>query len=210
MKKNKPKFYVVWEGNEPGIYTSWDKCQNQIKGFPGARYKSFESMEEANVAYLSGYQAPIAKSNKSIQTKENWQQHVPHGSITVDAACEGNPGPMEYRGVDPYSGQVLFHQGPYANGTNNIGEFLALVHALAMLQKKNDSTTRIYSDSATAISWIKQKKTKTKLVFNASNQKLFDLIKRATLWLNQNTILNPVIKWETQKWGEIPADFGRK
>ncbi|MBK9270473.1 MAG: ribonuclease H family protein [Saprospiraceae bacterium] len=210
MKKDKAKFYVVWEGEQPGIYTSWSECQRQIKGYPGAKYKSFESLKDAQEAYLNGPSTSNVSSKKTKTVSEKWQDHVPVGSIAVDAACEGNPGPVEYRGVDPYSGKVLFHQGPFNNGTNNIGEFLALVHALALLHQKKDNTTKIYSDSATAISWLKQKKAKTQLDFNSSNQVLYELVKRATLWLHQNSYQNQVIKWETQKWGEIPADFGRK
>ena len=63
----------------------------------------------------------------------------------VDAACSGNPGPMEYRGIDLATGAVVFHYGP-VHGTNNIGEFLAIVHALALMEQKGIRKT-IYSDS---------------------------------------------------------------
>lgn len=168
-------------------------------------------MEEANDAYISGYSySPGQKTKSTSTTLQDWKKIVPPGSITVDAACQGNPGKMEYRGVDPYTGEELFHQGPYIHGTNNIGEFLALVHALALLKKLNRHNTPIYTDSKTAMSWVKRKIPNTKIEFNASNRTILDLLNRATQWLNQNTYANPIIKWETEIWGEIPADFGRK
>jgi len=130
-------------------------------------------------------------------------------SIAVDAASSGNPGKMEYRGVVTKTKQVLFHMGPFPNGTNNIGEFLALVHGLAFLKSKK-SDLPIYTDSKIAMSWIRQKKCKTKLKPNSKNAELFELVKRAEVWLTKNTIHRSVLKWETKSWGEIPADFGRK
>lgn len=131
-------------------------------------------------------------------------------SISVDAACSGNPGDMEYRGVWTANGQELFRIGPYRDGTNNIGEFLAIVHALALLKKQNDDKTPIYSDSRNAILWVKKKKANTKLARTRHNEIIFDLIARAEKWLRENTWSNPLLKWETKYWGEIPADFGRK
>jgi len=104
---------------------------------------------------------------------------------------------------------LLFHQGPFAEGTNNIGEFLAIVHGLAYLKKKN-STRALYTDSKIAMGWVKAKQCKTKLVKNVKNKPLFDLVTRAENWLKTNTYTNKILKWETQAWGEIPADFGRK
>ena len=45
------KFYVVWQGVKPGIYSSWEECKAQVSGFENARYKSFPSMEEAKKAF---------------------------------------------------------------------------------------------------------------------------------------------------------------
>jgi len=131
-------------------------------------------------------------------------------SISVDAACSGNPGKMEYRGVLTHNKQEIFIKGPYKRGTNNIGEFLALVHGIALLKSKNKEDIPIYSDSRIAMSWVKQKRCKTNITFDASNKDLLELIKRAENWLKENTFKNPILKWETKAWGEIPADFGRK
>lgn len=126
----------------------------------------------------------------------------------VDAACSGNPGPMEYRGIDLATGQVVFHFGPM-HGTNNIGEFLAIVHALALMERHNIKKA-IYSDSVNAMLWVKKHQCKTKLAHTPETRQLFDIIARAENWLNTHVYTTPIIKWETKKWGEVPADFGRK
>ena len=116
---------------------------------------------------------------------------------------------MEYRGVDIATGQEIFRRGPFPEGTNNIGEFLAIVSGLAYL-KQNGLSLPLYSDSANAILWIKGKRVNTKLVPNAKNKDLFDLLDRAVAWLHNNSYDTKILKWETKAWGEIPADFGRK
>lgn len=127
----------------------------------------------------------------------------------VDAGCSGNPGPMEYQAVDLATGQQVFHFGP-TRGTNNIGEFLAIVHALALMQQRGLHNKTIYSDSYNAILWVTKKKCKTKLEHTPETEQLHQIIERAERWLQTHTWRNPIIKWETAKWGEIPADFGRK
>ena len=225
----KKKFYVVWSGLNPGIYHSWDDCQAQIKGVKGAVYKSFDSKEEAERAYASPAYEYVKKTHPNPP-----QQVAPSNSpkgensntsttesplfgrglgeaayaLAVDAACSGNPGPMEYRGVYLGDGKEIFHFGP-VYGTNNIGEFLAIVHALALLDKQGLKMT-IYSDSRTAISWVRKKCCKTQLERNEETEQLFQLIERAEAWLKSHRVTIPIIKWETEQWGEIPADFGRK
>ena len=208
----KVKYYVVWEGAKPGIYESWDDCQRQIKGFPNAKYKSFPSKAAAEAAYNGKYEEFAGKTvSLKIQLsglKENMPKPV-IPSLSVDAACNTVKGDMEYQGVDTESGEEIFKQGPFFDGTNNIGEFLAIVHGLALLKKKN-SNIPVYTDSMTAISWVRKKKANTKLEPTSRNAILFELIERAEKWLKSNTWSNPLLKWETQHWGEIPADFGRK
>jgi ribonuclease HI len=217
MTKRKAKFYVVWQGREAGIYDSWNDCEAQVKGV-SAKYKGFATREEAEKALAEGFEkhitatprtSPFAKPNP-IDTPENMLlQGIKLPALAVDAACSGNPGIMEFRGVIADTGTEVFHRGPYVNGTNNIGEFLALVLGLAYLkQQKLDWT--LYSDSKTAISWVKQKKCKTKIEWNSKNQDLFLAVRAAEKWLIENTWTTPIYKWETERWGEIPADFGRK
>jgi ribonuclease HI len=208
----KKKYYVVWRGNSPGIYESWDACKKQIEGFQDAVYKSFPSYEMAEQAYESDYHDYIGKDVRKLAfTKEQENiigRPIPH-SISVDAACSGNPGDMEYRGVYTKTGKQIFHMGPYFDGTVNLGEFLALVHGLAHLKKINSSIP-IYSDSRTAMAWVRNKEIKTTLKRTPLNDPIFQLIDRAIFWLNNNEHNTKILKWETAYWGEIPADFGRK
>ncbi len=206
---SKKKFYVVWNGLNPGIYHSWGDCQAQIKGVKGAVYKSFDSKEEAERAYSSpAYAYMKKKADTPTFTLDTLPSVVERYALAVDAACSGNPGPMEYRGVHLGDGKEIFHFGP-VHGTNNIGEFLAIVHALAMLDKQGLKMT-IYSDSRTAISWVRKKCCKTQLEHTDETEELFQLIERAEAWLKAHRITIPIVKWETEQWGEIPADFGRK
>jgi ribonuclease HI len=213
MAKSKKKYYVVWQGQEPGVYESWNETQLQIKGYPNAKYKSFKTKEEAFAAYNGTYEENITRGKSKIRTasiRHEDNASIIKDSISVDAACSGNPGQMEYQGVETITGLQLFHLGPMAGGTNNIGEFLALVHALAMLEKKKNTHTSIYTDSRTAMAWVRNKKVKTTLQKNRVNAPIFDLIDRALKWLETHTHRNPIVKWDTENWGEIPADFGRK
>jgi len=201
------KWYVVWKGIEPGVYETWQECKRQIDGFEDARYKSFDTQIQAVEAYRSDSRNYIG--NRKKPGMRRYSSAIVLRSLAVDAACSGNPGKMEYRGVYTETGEEIFHIGPLDEATNNIGEFLALVHGLALLKKQN-STIPIYSDSNNAILWVKNGKCKTKLTPCKANEPVFDLIKRAEKWLNENTYPNQILKWETGDWGEIPADFGRK
>ena len=204
------KYYVVWKGVTPGIYDSWTDCQLQIKNYKGAVYKSFPTREEAEVAFNSPAHAYLTRGD-SLKVRPE-EQRIPENfdlnCLAVDAACSGNPGPMEYRGVYLLTGQEVFHFGP-VYGTNNIGEFLAIVHGLALMKQKGIDMP-IYSDSRNALNWVQQKKCKTKLERTAKTEELFQLIERAEQWLRENSYTTPLRKWETQLWGEVPADFGRK
>lgn len=213
MSKKKKKYYVVWKGHHTGVFETWEDCKAQIKDFKGAQYKAFSTFEAAKKAYKEGPKDYIGKS-KTFKSELTNAQLKRIGkpnlhSICVDAAVSGNPGKMEYRGVDTASKKQLFIQGPFEEGTNNIGEFLAIVHGLAFL-KKQHSDRIIYTDSKTAMSWVKKKVCNTKLDRNAKNEKLFELVDRAEKWLQNNTYSTTIVKWETKAWGEIPADFGRK
>lgn len=208
----KIKFYVVWKGNQPGIHKTWEACKKAIDGYKGAEYKSFENFELAQKAFNGSY--ADYKGKKKIGSLLSAQELLKIGqpnnhSISVDAASSGNPGVMEYQGVDTQTKRKLFRQGPFAQGTNNIGEFLAIVHGLAFL-KQNKSDRIIYTDSRTAMSWVRKKNCNTKLAKTEKNKDVFELIERAVDWLKKNSYSTIIVKWETKAWGEIPADFGRK
>jgi ribonuclease HI len=207
MKKQ--KYYVVWKGRQKGVFTSWDEAEKQVKGYVGAEYKAFDSRLEADAALGSGYGAYKGRPSSLGKWKTASVQPV-RPCICVDAACSGSPGPVEYRGVDLEMGRELFRAGPFKSGTNNVGEFLAIVHALSWLEK-HERRMPIYSDSENAIAWVNTGEARTKLVHTALNAPLFVLIRSAENWLAENELReDAVLKWETELWGENPADFGRK
>ena len=211
-KKAKQKYYVVWAGEEPGIYDNWSTSKKQIDGYTGAQYKSFQTLKEAEKAFGSSPFLYLGKAKKSSLISEEELKRVGRPlaqSICVDGACAGNPGLAEYRGVDTETGAEFFRQGPFPDGTNNVMEFLAIVHALAFCKQRHLDLP-IYSDSKNAINWVKFKNPRTKLVVTSKNQQIFILLDRAVKWLHENDYQNKILKWETKAWGENPADFGRK
>jgi ribonuclease HI len=205
----KQKYYVVWKGRKTGIFTTWAECEKQVKGFVGAQFKAFENEVNAEAAYLANYDDYKGKPS----TNGNWrtassQPQLP--SVCVDAACSGAPGKLEYRGVNTKTGEEIFRAGPYTDGTNNVGEFLAIVHALTW-QAKHNIRLPIYSDSENAILWVNTGVCKTKLKHTPKNAVLFAIIRSAENWLAENELPeDKLIKWDTDLWGENPADFGRK
>ncbi len=200
----KQKYYVVWKGRRTGIFETWEECAAQVKGFTGARYKAFPTRLEAEQAFRNGPGKPVSLAERITSQEKPILQ-----SLSVDAACSGVPGPLEYRGVHTRTGEEIFHEGPFENGTNNVGEFLAIVQALQWLKRKQLSEP-VYSDSVTALKWVRRKVCHTTLVKDKSNAKLFKRIAQAEQWLRENELKTPILKWATSKWGEIPADFGRK
>lgn len=199
----------MWKGRRTGIFTSWAECEKQVKGFVGAQYKAFGSEAEADAAYLAKYDDYKGKASSSGKWKTaSIQPLLP--SLCVDAACSGSPGKLEYRGVNTETGEEIFRVGPYNDGTNNVGEFLAIVHALTW-QAKHNMHIPIYSDSQNAISWVHQGECKTRLKHSSKNAILFAIIRSAENWLAENELPEgKILKWDTELWGENPADFGRK
>ncbi|ASA23215.1 ribonuclease H [Paenibacillus donghaensis] len=216
----KQKYYVVWEGKQPGVYATWAECKAQTDHYTGAKYKSYESRSAADTAYKAGWKgnwgtgaASAAKSTSaggwSRSASVETSAEIDYNSISVDVGTRGNPGPVEYKGVDTQTGEVIFSCGPISKGTNNLGEFLAIVHALALLQKQGSDKT-VYSDSVNAMKWVKQKQVATTLPRDASTEEIWLLIDKAVSWLQTHTYKNKVLKWQTKVWGEIKADYGRK
>lgn len=216
------KYYVVWAGHNPGVYDDWEDAKEQIINFPNASYKGFASAGEAAAAYRKGIRREDSRQLGALltKTKSHVELHSRSADIlenpaidpyawAVDAACSGNPGPMEYRCVELISGKEIFHIGPLQDATNNIGEFLAIVHALALMYKNNE-WHNIYSDSVSGMAWVRNRRVKTQLQPTPRNNKVFQLLARAIQWLNTHQYQCRIMKWDTKAWGEIPADFGRK
>ena len=110
----------------------------------------------------------------------------PVRGICVDGGTEGNPGPCFYRGVDLETGKKLFYKH-LGKGTNNIAEFLGIVHAIHYCEK-NNIEPNIWSDSMTAIAWVRNKKHKS--TFNGDVTKRID---KACIYLQSKDI--KINKW---------------
>ncbi len=228
MALKKRKYYVVWVGLSPGVYDSWTECQLQIHGVPGARYKSFDSRDEAVAAYrgdpdeqlglirsIIRHSAKTGTAASPPTPARNYADFpgVRLDAIAVDGACSGNPGRMEYRAVRLSDGAEVFRIGDKTplTGTNNIAEYLAMIHLAALLDKAGDTTTPIYTDSKNTLSWLRKGRSRTTLAPSPATEKTLELLRRADAWLAAHgPIRNPILKWPTDEWGEIPADFGRK
>ncbi|MWC27907.1 ribonuclease H [Paenibacillus sp. MMS18-CY102] len=228
------KHYVVWVGRKPGVYATWADCQKQTHKFEGAKFKSFESKAAAEAAFKAGWEtnwgqgkspagasasasaaggrstayrsSPRAAASKAVAPDS---LEIDYDSISVDVGTSGNPGPTEYKGVDTQTGEVVFACGPIRKGTNNLGEFLAIVHALRYLQQLGSNKT-VYTDSVNAMKWLNQKAVASTLVRDASTAEIWRLVDDAVQWLKTNKYENKVLKWQTKLWGEIKADYGRK
>ena len=211
MSRAKRKYYVVWVGAKPGVYDTWPEANSQVAAYPGARYKSFTSREAAERAFARGPGSPtsVPRARPSTPHAGAPLSGIVKPSLSVDAACSGNPGRMEYQGVSTATKQQIFHRA-FPVGTNNIGEFLALVHGLAWCQANDLPEMPIYTDSRIAMGWIAKKRAKTTLKRSPRTAELLDMVERGEAWLTEHTYRNPILKWETKRWGEIPADFGRK
>lgn len=124
--------------------------------------------------------------------------------IAVDAAHSTKNRKTEFRGVDLKTGKTIFYSD-LGNQTINIGEFLAIVEAVKYIIENDFQPKVIFSDSNTAISWFKNKRTAS----GKRNVKLMkaEIYLRAfAYWIDEIE----VIKWDNRQWGEIPADFGNK
>ncbi len=200
------KYYVVWKGRQTGIFDNWPDCEKAIKGFPNAKYRSFRTLAAAQAAFKKSYED---YQKQKVKLQDLFSPKPIVESIAVDAAYSSKTGKTEYQGVYVKTGERLFYKS-FPSGTNNLAEFLAIVHALAFLKQKNINMP-VYSDSATAIKWVQQKNVSTSLPRNDKNKDIFQLLDKAITWLKNNDISEfQILKWHTDIWGEIPADFGNK
>ena len=222
------RFYAVFAGRQPGVYDDFNDAMEQVDGFEGAVFKSYDSPQEAAEAFrrfesrsdsrqigallmnATEHQAAPRKPDR-IETKTDYFAfpEIDLNGWAVDASCMGNPGVMEYRGVELMTGRELFRVGPFKKGTNNIGEFLDIVHALALMAQRGERHT-VYSDSVSGMAWVRNRKVKTQLKRDAATEPVFRMMERALVWLNTHRYDVPIRKWDTDRWGEVPADFDRK
>src|SRR5690348_8915559 len=205
------KWYVVWNGKQPGIYNSWNQCKEQVHKYSNALFKSFATEELAQEAFKETVGISVEDKQGTERIRETvplWNNLI-QDSIAVDGAWNTATRDMEYQGVYVKTRKSLFHAGPFRNGTNNLAEFLAIVHALIYCQEHHLNLP-IYSDSKTARGWVKRKTINTTCKRCRSNEPIFELVDGSLLWLKENEYENKILKWETKLWYENPADFGRK
>lgn len=210
---SKKKFYVVWQGSKTGVFANWADCQASIAGFSKAKYKSFPTLEAAERAFREGADVYYG-TGKFVSALSDKQLAVIGrpltNSLCVDAAWNAQTKVMEYRGVWHHDRTIAFQKGPFSNATNNIGEFLAIVHALALMAKQSLNLP-VYSDSETAISWVHNRRVNSKSMQKGeTSSRVNELVARALDWIRHNEFPNEILKWRTEAWGEVPADYGRK
>lgn len=213
------KWYVVWVGHVPGVYATWEQCVQQTRGFSGAKFRAFPSQTEAEQAYREGHMlhwgvkridapTPTRPSMTRASSEEDTQTWI-IDSISVDVGTHGNPGKVEYRGVETATGALLFSSPDIPWGTNNLGEFVAIVHGLAYLHQQGRHCP-IYTDSRNALLWVRQRAVSTTLPRNDRSRTMWMLVDRALAWLQEHPPQVPILKWNTRMWGEIKADYQRK
>ena len=168
------KFYVVWQGHKPGIYTDWNSCKKQVDKFAGARYKSFPTEAEALAAY-GGSPSTSGKTSATAAPKKRASSKAP--SVKTYTASEVKALPAEVKiftdgGCDPNPGKAGSGLALYRNntvselwyglfnpmGTNNTAELNALHQALLMAEKElnNGQSVAIFCDSKYSIQCVTQ------------------------------------------------------
>jgi ribonuclease HI len=205
------KFYVVFRGRKAGVYATWEECRSQIEGVPGHSCKAYKSRCDAEDALRAG-SARAFEATRKERAAQVWRSKIPGACIAVDAACAGVPGPTEYRGVLLPECSEIFHSQLYARGTNNVGEFLAIVEGMRWLAERSFTSLPLYSDSQVGLGWVRAGKCNTHMASASPDLKM--AIEAADSWLRASPEapkLVPMLrKWPTSEFGEIPADFGRK
>jgi ribonuclease HI len=151
-----------------------------------------------------------AKTVQDEFDEDSWEPKPPAVGLCVDAAWNPKKRAMEYRGVWLHDQTVAFEVGPLKSGSNNLGEFLAIVHGLRYLKSKGIDCP-MHSDSRTAMKWLQKRHVRCSAAIQGNlTPKMYVRLTRALQWLNRNEPSIAVVKWDTGLWGEIPADYGRK
>jgi ribonuclease HI len=168
-QKSKKKFYAVACGEVPGVYCEWDGengARAQVKGFPGAIYRGFQTEREAR-AWLEEFQrtgtAPKASETDAPKFEKELsdhgidvQQQLQEGNVVMytDGGCIDNPGPGGY-GVVLLSGNKHKElSAGYRLTTNNRMELLACIEGLSAL--KRPCTALLFSDSRYVVDGIEK------------------------------------------------------
>ena len=160
------------------------------------------------------------KRSSSVQLKPITSLRFEEGDIVVDASRYTSEiyGPVEWQGCINHQGKwkMCTKSSLYDLGTNNIGEFLAIIEALMAKKTGELSFNALYSDSQTALVWLASGRANPKSPEKISSE-LLEACDDARVWLNENSEWvqglcsdGLIRQWNTKEWGENPADFGRK
>jgi len=155
------KYYVVWAGRRTGIFTDWDMARQQVDKFAGARYKSFPTREEAELAFRAGRPAASPAKlapKKAVSKTPAVADEAFDIQIYCDGACEPNPGNAG-SGIAVYRKGILtelWYGLHHPRGTNNTAELNALHQALLMAEAATNAgeTVQVLSDSSYAINCV--------------------------------------------------------
>lgn len=203
MGKQK-KYYVVWVGTSPGIYHTWEDCERQVKWYPGAKFKSFPSLEQAKAAFSDGADAGTNRPQVALRQGTY---------LTVDAAYSHKTKILEWRGVLVEEGTTreVFRSPEYQGGSANVGEFLAIIDGIQYLTKRG-LTMSIYSDSRNAQTWIRAKRHSSTVSLSEPLQALLNAANDFLAKGGYQSVASKItlLDWDTKSRGEIPADFNRK
>jgi len=130
----KQKFYVVWQGRKPGIYTSWKECEAQVSGFENAQYKAFDSMVEAEKAFSEIH------GNTLISKRKNTNKHpflLPNYERKRSGGCSLQRNPGKWNIVEfTLQQEKRFFISALLKEVRTISEIFGIVHALALLNNK--------------------------------------------------------------------------
>jgi ribonuclease HI len=154
-------------------------------------------------------------SPSAFEAIDDAEYHVP--CLVVDAACNNSRNGMgEYRGLWILTDKrrvAAFMSGPFRPTTNNVMEFMAAVEGLQLIHRQQVPRCVVYTDSRVALSWVNNMEIKalTKDTLAKINMPLLEKVAMAECWLAKHKDMKRLLrKWDTRRWGEIPADYGRK
>lgn len=157
----KKKFYAVASGRQCGIFTDWSITEKQVKGFGGAKFKSFSSRADAE-KWLDDpvYQKKPSSFDKKTQKKVYPQAESTDIVIYTDGSSLNNPGPGGYGVVILEAGREKELSGGYRLTTNNRMEMMAAIVALRRLET-GTKPIKLYSDSSYLVNginkgWVKK------------------------------------------------------
>lgn len=144
----------------------------------------------------------------------------PNVGIACDASCVGFNGTIkndgyfhgrvEWQCIDLATKEKVFASDVQPQSTINVGEFMAIVTSLKILHQRGDSTSPVWSDSKLCIQWVRGRYTSSKLPMNEFTWEALDGMAEFLAWLKETNPVNPILWWNKHKFGDHPADYGRK